>query len=250
MNLQLLSNCAPHFLFLTKALNNLKFTLPIPEYKQIIRIFVDPYLRELLIRNKKDQMETVENKYITVAYKLYAIEDGEKDFTEEATAEHPFQFISGLGLTLESFEDQVKDLKAGDKFDFTIACADAYGDFDEEHVIDLPKQIFEVDGKFDNERIVAGNVVPLMTSEGQRINGTVQEIKADVVVMDMNHPLAGCDLNFVGEVIESRPATNEELAEIARMMSGGGCSCGCDSCGDNCGDGCGDHDHEGCGCNH
>ena len=47
-------------------------------------------------------METVENKYITVAYKLYAIEDGEKDFTEEATAEHPFQFISGLGLTLES----------------------------------------------------------------------------------------------------------------------------------------------------
>ena len=186
-------------------------------------------------------METVENKYITVAYKLYAIEDGEKDFTEEATAEHPFQFISGLGLTLESFEDQVKDLKAGDKFDFTIACADAYGDFDEEHVIDLPKQIFEVDGKFDSERIVAGNVVPLMTSEGQRINGTVQEIKADVVVMDMNHPLAGCDLNFVGEVIESRPATNEELAEIARMMSGGGCSCGCDSCGDGCGDGCGDH---------
>ena len=172
-------------------------------------------------------METVENKYITVAYKLYAIEDG---------------------LTLESFEDQVKDLKAGDKFDFTIACADAYGDFDEEHVIDLPKQIFEVDGKFDSERIIVGNVVPLMTSEGQRINGTVQEIKADVVVMDMNHPLAGCDLNFVGEVIESRPATNEELAEIARMMSGGGCSCGCDSCGDDCGDGCGDHDHQGCGC--
>lgn len=187
-------------------------------------------------------METVENKKITVAYKLYAIEDGEKDFTEEATAENPFEFISGLGLTLESFEEQVKDLKAGDKFDFTIASEDAYGDFDDEHVIELPKQIFEVDGKFDDERILVGNVVPLMTSEGQRINGTVQEIKADVVVMDMNHPLAGCDLNFVGEVIESRPATNDELAEIAQMMSGGGCGCGCDSCGDDCSD----HEH-GCG---
>ena len=193
-------------------------------------------------------METVENKYITVAYKLYSIENGEKDFEEEAPVEHPFQFISGLGMTLEPFEAQIKDLQIGDKFDFTIPASEAYGEYDEEHVIDLPKQIFEVDGKFDNERIVAGNVVPLMTSEGQRINGTVQEIKADVVVMDMNHPLAGCDLNFVGEVIESRPATNEELAEIARMMSGGGCSCGCDSCGDGCGDGCGDHDHEGCGC--
>ena len=222
------------------ALNNLKFTLPIPEDKQIIRIFVDPDYRELLIRNKKYQMETVENKYITVAYKLYSIENGEKEFTEEAPAEHPFQFISGLGLTLEAFESQVKDLKKGDKFDFTIPASEAYGEYDEEHVIDLPKNIFEIEGKFDSERVVEGAVIPLMTSEGQRINGSVVEVKDDVVVMDMNHPLAGCDLNFVGEVTENRPATNDELAEMARMMSGGGCGGGCNGgcdCGD-CGDGC------------
>ena len=52
-------------------------------------------------------METVENKYITVAYKLYSIENGEKDFEEEAPVEHPFQFISGLGMTLEPFEAQI-----------------------------------------------------------------------------------------------------------------------------------------------
>lgn len=192
-------------------------------------------------------METVENKYITLAYKLYSIEDGEKDFEEEATAEHPFQFISGLGLTLESFEDQVKDLNKGDKFDFTLKAEDAYGEYDDDHIIDLPKNIFEIEGQFDSDRVIEGAVIPLMTAEGQRINGTVMEIKDDVVVMDMNHPLAGCDLNFVGEIIESRPATNEELAEVARMMSGGGCSCGCD----DCGDGCGDHDHNcGDGCCH
>ncbi len=197
-------------------------------------------------------METVENKYITLAYKLYTIENGEKEFTEEAPAEHPFQFISGLGLTLESFENQVKDLKKGDKFDFTIKAEEAYGEYDDEHVIDLPKNIFEIEGQFDSERVVEGAVIPLMTSEGQRINGSVVEVKDDVVVMDMNHPLAGCDLNFVGEITENRPATNDELAEMARMMSGGGCSGGCD-CGD-CGSGCGDHecgDHEcGDGCCH
>ena len=185
-------------------------------------------------------METVENKYITLAYKLYSIENGEKEFTEEAPAEHPFQFISGLGLTLEAFESQVKDLKKGDKFDFTIKAEEAYGEYDEEHVIDLPKNIFEIAGKFDSERVVEGAVIPLMTSEGQRINGSVVEVKDDVVVMDMNHPLAGCDLNFVGEVTENRPATNDELAEMARMMSGGGCGGGCNGgcdCGD-CGDGC------------
>lgn len=193
-------------------------------------------------------MENVENKYITVAYKLYSIEDGERDFVEEAPVAHPFQFISGLGTPLPEFENQVKDLKKGDKFDFTITCADAYGDYDDEHVIDLPKHIFEINGKFDSERMVEGAIIPLITSEGQHINGSVVEVKEDVVTMDMNHPLAGCDLNFVGEVVENRPATNEELAEMARMMSGG-CGCGCDSCGGGCGSGCGDHEC-GDGCCH
>ena len=167
-------------------------------------------------------METAENKYITVAYKLY---------------------------TIEAFENQIVPLKKGDKFDFTIPSAEAYGEYNDEHVLDLPKHIFEIEGKFDSERIVAGNIVPLMDSEGRRMNGTVVEVKPDIVVVDMNHPLAGADLNFVGEVVESRPATNEEIQEVVNMMGGGGCSCGCDSCGDGCGDGCGDHgcgDH--CGC--
>ena len=181
------------------------------------------------------------NKYITVAYKLYTIEDGERELTEEATVVHPFQFISGLGLTLEAFEEQLKDLNPGEKFDFTIAASDAYGEYDEDHVIDLPKDIFLIDGKFDNEHIVEGAVIPLMTAEGQRINGSVVEVKEDVVVMDMNHPLAGCDLNFVGEIVTNRPATNEELAETARMMSGGCSGCGGGCCGD------GDCSEEGCG---
>ncbi len=197
-------------------------------------------------------MGTVENKYITVAYKLYTIENGEKDFIEEANAEHPFQFISGLGMTLETFEAQIKDLNIGEKFDFTVPTSEAYGEYDDDHVIDLPKEVFIIEGKFDDERVVEGAIIPLMTAEGQRVNGSVVEVKEDVVVMDMNHPLAGCDLNFVGEIVMSRPATNEELAEVASMMSGGGGGCGCDNCGGDCGDGnCGDGNcgdgHE-CGC--
>ncbi|MCD8031995.1 MAG: FKBP-type peptidyl-prolyl cis-trans isomerase [Bacteroides sp.] len=204
-------------------------------------------------------METAENKYITVAYDLYTTEDGERELVERATPEHPFQFISGLGTTLDAFESEVKDLNKGDKFEFTIPAAEAYGDYDDDHVLDLPKHIFEVDGRFDTSQIFEGNVVPLMDSEGRRLNGTVVEVKDDVVVMDMNHPLAGEDLTFVGEVVENRPATNEEVQSMIQMMSGqGGCGCGCDSCGTDCGDegcgdeGCGDEGcgDKGCGCGH
>lgn len=189
-------------------------------------------------------MKTADNKYITVAYKLYTVEDGEREFTEEAPATHPFQFISGLGMTLEAFESELQNLNPGDQFDFTIPADEAYGAYNEEHVIDLPKEIFMIDGKFDNEHIVAGAVVPLMTNEGQRINGSVVEVKEDVVVMDMNHPLAGCDLNFVGEVITSREATGGEISEAIQMMSGG-CGGNCGGCGGGCSEGeCG----ESCGC--
>ena len=143
-------------------------------------------------------METVENKYITVAYKLYTVEDGEKELFEETNAEHPFQFISGLGTTLESFENQITALSKGDKFDFTIPADEAYGAYDEQHVFDLPKNIFEIDGKFDSERVTEGSIVPLMTGDGQRVNASVVEIKPDVVVVDLNHPLAGADLIFYG----------------------------------------------------
>ena len=190
-------------------------------------------------------MEQTENKYITVAYKMYMLEDGEKEFGEEATADNPFPFITGMGLTLEAFENAVKDLEEGDEFDFTIPCAEAYGEYDEEHVIELPKGIFLVDGKFDDEHIVPDAIVPLMTAEGQRVNGSVVEVKDDVVVMDMNHPLAGCDLQFTGHVVCSRPATAEEVTHIASVMAGGGCGGGCNGGCGGCGGGC--DDGQGCG---
>ncbi len=190
-------------------------------------------------------METTENKYIAVAYELYTMEqEGEEILFEEADAEHPFRFISGLGATLEEFENQVTGLSTGDKFDFTIPVEKAYGEYDERHVVDLPKNIFEIDGKFDSERVTEGNLVPLMTSEGQRVNAIVLKVKPDVVVVDLNHPLAGATLIFKGEIIENRPATNEEIQELIKSMSGEG-GCGCDSCGGGCGGHeCGDD----CGC--
>ena len=67
----------------------------------------------------------MENKYITVAYKLYGIKEGQSEMVEEATVEHPFQFISGLGSVLERFEAEIAPLNEGDKFEFIIPCAEA-----------------------------------------------------------------------------------------------------------------------------
>ncbi|MCM1108821.1 MAG: FKBP-type peptidyl-prolyl cis-trans isomerase [Clostridium sp.] len=198
-------------------------------------------------------MDTTVNKYITVAYELYTEMEGKKELVEKATAEHPFQFISDMGTTLDAFEAQIKPLAKGGKFDFTLSVDEAYGPYEQERVIELPKDTFKVNGHFDKDRIYPGAVVPLMNADGARFNGTIAEVTETTVTVDLNHPLAGKELNFVGEVTENREATKDEIQGMLNMLSGeGGCGCGCDSCGGDCGgDDCGCGDHEsGCGCGH
>ncbi|WP_455674451.1 FKBP-type peptidyl-prolyl cis-trans isomerase [Phocaeicola sp.] len=187
----------------------------------------------------------MENKYITVAYKLYVMQDGQKTLVEEATVEHPFQFISGLGTTLERFETEITALEKGGKFEFVIPCADAYGEYMPEGIRTVSKDMFTIDGVFDEERIFQGAIIPLQDNEGHHFYATVGEVTKDTVTVDLNHPHAGKDLTFVGEVTESRPATNEEIQGTLNMMSSEGCGCGCDDCGDGC-----DSNEGGCGCGH
>ena len=195
------------------------------------------------------------NKYIAVSYKLYTVENGEREFVEEATADRPFVFLSGFGVTLEDFEKQIAELEAGADFEFELDKDHAYGDHEAERVLSLDRDMFCINGHFDHENIFVDAIVPLQNEDGNRFYGRVLEITDDKVKMDLNHPLAGKTLCFAGKVIESREATKYEIQGFINRLSGEGCSCGCGDCGDGCGDGCdcgGEHHHHdgGCGCGH
>lgn len=197
-------------------------------------------------------MDKKTNKYVAVAYKLYAIEGDSVELVEEATVEKPFQFITGFGITLDDFENAVYPLEEGGEFDIKLTKDQAYGDHLEERVLHLDKEIFSINGHFDHENIFRDAVVPLQNEDGQRFMGHVLDITDDKVVMDMNHPLSGMELNFKGKVVESREATNAEIEGMINRLSGEDCGCGCDGCGhghDDQGHGegcCGGHGQGGC----
>lgn len=190
------------------------------------------------------------NKYIAVAYQLYTKDkEGKRELVEEATKEQPFQFVSGLGMTLDDFEKQIVDLQKGGEFEFELSPEQAYGEYEEERVIKVPRQTFEIDGRLDKQYIYEGAVVPLQNADGQRFNGLIQKIGDAEVTLDLNHPLAGKALIFIGEVVDTREATKEEITATLKMLTGeGGCGCGCEDC-----EGCGHEHHEHdehCGCGH
>jgi FKBP-type peptidyl-prolyl cis-trans isomerase SlyD len=186
-------------------------------------------------------MKISKNKFVSLSYELNVGEGEERELMERTTDDKPLQFIYGTGTMLPAFEENLRELEAGGKFSFSISSDKAYGEFKEEHVVELPKKIFEVEGKFDNEYVKEGATLPMMDSNGNHMNGSVLDVNDDVVIMDFNHPLAGETLHFTGEVLDVHEPTEEELASL-QNMHGGGCNC------ENCGD-CGDQkDDHGCGC--
>lgn len=181
------------------------------------------------------------NKYVTVAYELYTDNDkGIHELVEKAPIEHPFQFISGLGIALDSFESKILALAEGETFDFVLKVDEAYGPYEQDHVIELPKETFAINGRFDKDMVYPGAVLPLVNADGMRFQGLVLELKDNTVIIDLNHPLAGKDLHFKGQVVTMRDATN---VEIQALINHEGCNCGGD-CEGGCEGGCGGHHHE------
>ena len=188
----------------------------------------------------------VENeKVVTATYEMFVDgENGQEELMERATAEYPLVYCHGLGMMLPKFEEALAGKQKGDKFDFRIDRTDAYGEYDEEGVLDLDrKMFFNGDGEFDSERVYVGAIVPMNTVDGQVVNAQILEISKDKVTIDLNHPLAGENLHFVGEIIDLRDVTPAELDALRHPHKCGGChgscnsSCGdsCDSCGGGCG---------------
>lgn len=148
---------------------------------------------------------------VSVNYHLSVKGSGEK--VEETSKEHPFVFLFGAGGLLPDFENNLQGKKIGDKFDFFIDHKNGYGVRDEQHVVMIPIDAFlGEDGKLDAENVKVGVTLPMVDNDGNRLYGQVLEITLEHVKMDFNHPLAGKDLHFKGEVLEVRAASKDEIA--------------------------------------
>lgn len=177
-------------------------------------------------------------KYVEITYDLYQINpDGTEKLVHQVDPEDPEKFVFGVtrGM-IEPLEKALDGMEPGATYDVTAKADEAFGPYDIEQIVTLEKDIFMVDGKFDTEMVKPGALVPMMTADGFRINGLVKEVTDKEVVMDFNHPLAGKDVRFKGEVKTVRDATPEELQPAH------GCGCGCHDHGCDDGCGCGDHD--------
>jgi FKBP-type peptidyl-prolyl cis-trans isomerase SlyD len=168
----------------------------------------------------------------------YVLKDDAGETLDSSGSGDPLVYLHGHANIIPGLEKQLEGKKSGDKVSAVVKPEEAYGTYDDEMVIKVPKSNFE-----GTDDLAIG-----MQFEAHDPNGvhvvTVTDIEGDVVTVDANHPLAGVTLHFDVSVTDVREANAEELA-AGHIHSG--CDCGCEGdCEDEegCGDGCGcGHDH-------
>jgi FKBP-type peptidyl-prolyl cis-trans isomerase SlyD len=151
------------------------------------------------------------NMVVAVSYELHIDNDGQKVLIDKSQDGQPLLFLYGVGQMIPGFEKNLSGLKSGDAYDFIVQPSEGYGEYSQEDVIELPAEVFKVDGEIDLNVISVGNVVPLRDNQGHTFEAKIVDVSANHVKVDLNHELAGKELNFKGKVESVRAASQEEL---------------------------------------
>lgn len=202
-------------------------------------------------------MKIAKDVVVSLAYQVRT-EDGV--LVDESPVSAPLDYLHGNGNLITGLENALDGREAGASFEITIPAEEAYGNYDDNLVQRVPKDVF-----LGVDEIEVGMRFLADTDQGP-VPVEVTEVGDDYVVVDGNHMLAGQALHFAVEVVAVREATAEELehghVHGAHSHEGGCCGGHGHGEGEGCCGGHGhdhdhDHDHEGgcgnhggCGCKH
>jgi len=117
------------------------------------------------------------------------------DSTEKSG--NPIEFEVGAKAVIPGFESAVLGMEKGEEKDIKIESKDAYGDHNPELVKQIPKDKLPPEAEPK-----VGMVLLMGLPDGKQMPVKITEISADTVSIDMNHPLAGSNLNFKIKVVD------------------------------------------------
>ncbi len=165
----------------------------------------------------------------------YTLKDKDGKIIDSSKDSDALEYLHGYGNLIKGLEKELEGKTEGDTFSVVIPPAEAYGEYNKELVLNVPKEQFDTDVEIEPGMQFQAN----MAGGGQIV--TVTAVTEKEVTVDANHPLAGQTLYFDVKVVAVREATPEELMPRSSGCGGcSGCSGGCgSSCGSSCGSGCG-----------
>ncbi len=156
-------------------------------------------------------MKIAKDTLVKLTYTL-RFDKADGEIIEEIGEKDAMEIVIGHGVLLDTFEAKIMDLQPGDSFSFSLNPAEAYGDYDEEKLVRVPKaELLEGLPEDAAENIYEGNIIPIVDADETTYEALITEIKDDIVSLDFNHPLSGETLFFTGQILAVGQATAEAI---------------------------------------
>lgn len=125
--------------------------------------------------------------------------DGElfDDSRKGSSITPPLKVLLGSNRLLEAFENAMIGMKKGDIKSVYLKPEEAFGTRKSEAYVVAPKEKFPPNYEFVIGGFVEGNAM-----NGRKARARIESIGESTITLDMNHPLAGKDINYEIELIE------------------------------------------------
>jgi FKBP-type peptidyl-prolyl cis-trans isomerase SlyD len=161
---------------------------------------------------QRSKMKVADKHVVQFSYQL---KNQEGVLLESSPTDAPVAYLHGTNSIIPGLSSAMEGKVVGEKFSATLEPKDAYGERHEEAEQRVPVKNLLGKGKWKK-----GMTAVVQTEEGQRQVNIVKMGKF-MATIDTNHPLAGKVLTFDIEVVDVRPASDEEMSHGHAHGAGG-----------------------------
>ena len=139
-------------------------------------------------------METVKEEDKVKVHYTGSLDDG--TVFDSSDGREPLEFTVGLGQLIKGFDKVVLGMKVGEEKTVHIPATEAYGESNPQLIRKLPRKALPKDREPQ-----VGVFIGLVRSDGIQTEAKIIAVTKEDISVDLNHPLAGQNLNFKIKVI-------------------------------------------------
>jgi FKBP-type peptidyl-prolyl cis-trans isomerase SlyD len=133
----------------------------------------------------------------------------EEDIDEEGRDFEPRTIVIGQGHIFDSVEDDIRGSEVGDSGTVTVPAAEAFGEFDDEKVRTISKDKIPEDDRYPGGQV---------TIDGEE--GFIETIIGGRARVDFNHPLAGDDIEYDYEIVDTIEDREDKAHSLLETLLG------------------------------
>ncbi|MAG45625.1 MAG: peptidylprolyl isomerase [Nanoarchaeota archaeon] len=119
------------------------------------------------------------------------------DSSKHGDHSHPLEFEVGKGMVIKGFDEAVVGMELNEEKEIKLTAEEAYGNSDPKKIVKIPREKLPKD-----QEPQVGMMLGMQTQDGKQVGAKILEVGDKEITIDLNHPLAGKNLNFKIKVIE------------------------------------------------